>query len=382
MISKTIVCDVLVVGSGVSGVCAAVSASRKGTEVVLVEKNDFPGGTAIIAMHRYICGLHLKGVGLEVSHALNKLEPENKIIFMGKLKVLPFQTKHLEIVLRNLIKAQKKLKVFYNTTLFSLKKEKGLIISVRARRAGMILNIQPKVVIDASGEGVVIKLSRADYQLTPLRERQMQGFSVRLKGIEVKDQLLSIKVPYSLRKAAESKEILKCFRFTTFVFGSAKGEGFCKFNIPYIRGFSINKNAAIVHNYLRKALPEFKNSYIAEISSCIVEREGMRLVGEYILTRKDILASRKFYDAVVRGDWPIEFWHQKNGQQVEYLKPGRFYEIPLRVLRSKNIKNLFATGRCISATSEAIASSRVMGICIALGEAAGTAASKYARTIS
>jgi hypothetical protein len=104
--------------------------------------------------------------------------------------------------------------------------------------------------------------------------------------------------------------------------------------------------------------------------------------GMYTLKKKDLLSHKKFADAVARGNWPIEFWHQKRGQRIEYLKPGSFYDIPLRCIKSKDIKNLFATGRCISATPEALASTRATGTCISLGEGAGVVASNYAHSIS
>ena len=57
-----------------------------------------------------------------------------------------------------------------------------------------------------------------------------------------------------------------------------------------------------------------------------------------------------------------------------YPPAGGWYDIPYRCLLSVGVPNLLASGRCISATHEGMAGSRVMGSCVAIGQAAGTAA--------
>ena len=132
---------------------------------------------------------------------------------------------------------------------------------------------------------------------------------------------------------------------------------------------------------MQKVLPEFKNSQIQWLTKEVHERQGRCLWGKQILTEKDILSAKKFPHAIAKGYWPIEFWHPQKGQQIKYLKTNQFYEIPLECLKSKNIINLFATGRCISVTPMALASTRVMGTCIYLGEAAGKAAALLSQQI-
>ena len=100
-------------------------------------------------------------------------------------------------------------------------------------------------------------------------------------------------------------------------------------------------------------------------------RDGARLLGQYTLTAQDVLEARKFPDPAARSAWPVEFWDPETGPRYRYLPDGEFYEIPRRCLASERIANLFAAGGCISAETLALASVRVMGTCIALGEAAG-----------
>ena len=58
MIEKKQKCDVAIVGAGVAGVCAAIASSRKGLKTIIIERHDFPGGVAVSAMNRFICGLY------------------------------------------------------------------------------------------------------------------------------------------------------------------------------------------------------------------------------------------------------------------------------------------------------------------------------------
>jgi hypothetical protein len=103
------------------------------------------------------------------------------------------------------------------------------------------------------------------------------------------------------------------------------------------------------------------------------------VIGPYQLTREDVLSGRRFADGVVRASWPIELWEEgRLGPTYEYLEDGQAYDIPLRSLRARDVDNLFVAGRCMSATHEALGSARVIGTCLAAGEAVGIAAARQA----
>jgi hypothetical protein len=112
------------------------------------------------------------------------------------------------------------------------------------------------------------------------------------------------------------------------------------------------------------------------MSPGVVDREGPRIRGEYTLTADDVLNGRKFPDGVVKNAWPIELWDQERGPSYQYLEPGDYHEIPLRCLEVRGISNCWCAGRCISATHEALGSTRVIGTCISLGEEAGRQAAQ------
>ena len=131
-----------------------------------------------------------------------------------------------------------------------------------------------------------------------------------------------------------------------------------------------------VHRYLSTVLDSFQNSEIVEMSPHVVDREGPRLCGEYTLTSEDVLSAKRFPDGAVRNAWPIELWDRERGPSYQYLDPGDYHEIPLRSLKARDISNCWCAGRCISATREALASTRVIGTCLSLGEEAGREAAR------
>ena len=101
------------------------------------------------------------------------------------------------------------------------------------------------------------------------------------------------------------------------------------------------------------------------------------IVGRYLLTGADVLAGRKFGDAIARCAWPMEQWNVQGRTKLRYLPSGAYYDIPARALQAADLPNLFMAGKVISADVDAIASARVMGCCLATGAAAGQLAADW-----
>jgi hypothetical protein len=220
MKSRQIACDVLVVGAGISGVAAAISASRGQAKIILIEKNSFPGGIAVDCQHRYLCGLYPKNTGIaqDIILGLQKLNPKNRFIRMGKLSVFSFGPENLALILHQLMQREKNLKVFYNCTITDVARKENSIISLKAisKPLNLSLNLKPKVVIDATGNGAIIKLSKARYQLAPLTSRQLAGLTFQVRGLTAGSDLLAVKVPYYLSIAVKQKKLPAYFKFTNF----------------------------------------------------------------------------------------------------------------------------------------------------------------------
>ena len=383
-------CDVLVVGLGVAGISAAVRAAREGAHTIVVERNGVSGGVAVAGMHRFICGLYAnggdmpdrtlnRGLAAEISGRLKRLAPETRVQRMGRIYVLPFSTRDLVSTFQSLTEDEGELEVFYHTRAVSVEMERNIIASITAQNQTGEFDIIPRAVIDCSGDGIIIQLSGARYQTTPPRQLQLAGYGFRVKGLQDLDEMLPLRVPYHLTKAVNDRKMPAYLRFTTYSPGDDPDEGYCRLNIPPLgenRNEQARNDALLVHRYLSQVLDSFKNSNIAEMSPRVVDREGPRLCGEYTLTSDDILNARKFPDGAVKNAWPIELWDQEKGPSYRYLEPGNYHEIPLRCLKAQGISNCWSAGRCISATREALGSTRVIGICLSLGEEAGREAAQ------
>ena len=105
-----------------------------------------------------------------------------------------------------------------------------------------------------------------------------------------------------------------------------------------------------------------------------------RIVGKYTMTAQDVLSQRQFADVVAQACYQIDIHGPKDATfKIERLPPHTHYDIPYRCLVPQKVENLLVAGRCISATHEALGAVRVQPICMATGQAAGTAAALCAQ---
>ena len=386
---KQISCDVLVIGGGVAGTAAAVAASRCNLTTILAEKQPYLGGTGYAGMFQYICGLYLNGetcpedtlnagIAREITSLLNRASPERRITKIGQVYVLPYYPEDLQTALQRLCRAEKKLKVLNSADATEVVTLQNELKTISIDSPGGKQEINASMVIDCSGDASIADMAGANCEKASPEERQMAGFMVRLKGLKDVDEMLPVKVPYHLAQAAEKGLLPALLRFTAFSPGEADDEGFCKLSLGGSDGperdEEARKNAELMLAYLSGVLPAFKGAVIAGSSLSVLDREGSRICGEYTLTEDDVLSAHKFEDGIVKNAWPIELWDNSKGTIYKYLPRGDYYEIPFRCLTVKNLSNLLAAGRCISASHAALGSARVMGACITLGEKAGLAA--------
>ncbi len=386
---KNVPVGILVVGGGVSGTAAALASARSGVPTALMERETFLGGAGYAGLLRHICGLYLNrgpfpeetlnpGIVREVVGHLHDLSPHLVVKKIGLVYVLPYSREDLRNVFNSLCNSEPLLSVYDATTAIAVEKSGPHIGKVLAGHAGTIYNIIPEIVIDCSGSGAIAAMAGASFELAPYEQVQLAGYTIRLTGIKGNDESLAIKVPYYLNEAVRKNMLPSAVMFTTYSPGDAPDEGYCKMSLDSAEGDErerdAEKNSTLVHHYLADTLPEFRDSAIVETSLRVMEREGKRISGEYILTESDVLSASKFDDGIVRNSWPIELWDKNKGTVYKYVKAGDYYEIPFRCIKVRDIPNLLCAGRCISVSHEALGSTRVMGTCMALGEQAGLAA--------
>jgi len=126
--------------------------------------------------------------------------------------------------------------------------------------------------------------------------------------------------------------------------------------------------------FLRKYVPGFEDAHFAGLAPRIGIRETRRIMGDVVLGAEDVLQARKCRDGIAKGGHHIDVHGDGTKQLRRPIRTGGSYDIPFGCLIPRRLRNVLVAGRCLSATREAQGSARVMGTCMAMGQAVGTAA--------
>jgi hypothetical protein len=128
--------------------------------------------------------------------------------------------------------------------------------------------------------------------------------------------------------------------------------------------------------FLVDRVPGYARASLVALGTRVGVRETRRVYGDYRVTAEDVLTARAFDDQIGLCGAPIEDHHGGSGGGTtwRYLPDGQVVGIPLQALIVRDGINALVAGRCFSATHDAHASIRSMAQCMAMGQAAGTAA--------
>lgn len=360
--------DVVVVGGGASGVPAAVAAAREGARVALIEQTSRLGGTPLAGLGFPICGIFLADFAEPVL-ANEGLVREfldasgGAIERRGRVHMLRCPAEKLEQIYGKWVDAEPNLQLFTEVDDLHAHAVEDRIVSLRFQG----LDIEVGAVIDCTGRAAIAKSCGAN--VLKAEHPALGGFMLRLSNV-ISNDMLPIRVPHTLWRAVESGRLPMSARYTVFDRDLLK--------ISVGPGIDAAALAGDIFKVLKSERSEFHGSEIIETSGRMLEREGARLKGAAVLAEQDVRAGTRFADGAARGCWPMEFWDAEKGVLYSYVEGDGMYDIPLRALKSENIFNLWTAGRSISADSMALSSARVVGTCMATGEAAGRAAAKEA----
>jgi hypothetical protein len=396
--------DVVVVGGGAAGLAAAVAAGSAGARTALVERYGFLGGMATAGMVSTICGLYQgspsgspeplnEGFAETFARRLATMPGCQKPVRRGRTFVLPYTPFAFACVADELVASTPEVDVYLHAYLGAVDATRGRIDALRISTWERTVELRAAVVADTSGDGVVARQAGATTETAPLSERQLPALVFVLQHVDT--EALGAGARLALLRtvvAAERDGLLpKGASNLTLGLSSQPGEVIGKLALGGVtddlserRDFLTvaeqdgRRRVLAVTEFL-KTLPSFGRAFVSHVAAQVGVRESRRVVGRYQLTRDDVLSGRKFDDAVARASWPIELWEEgRLGATYEYLEDGQTYDIPLRSLQARDVDNLFMAGRCMSATHEALGSARVIGTCLAAGEAIGRAAARMA----
>lgn len=391
--------DIIVVGGGVAGSSAALSAAREGLNVLLIERSNSLGGTATNALvnpfmpYFYIDPetnkkqLLSKGVFEEI------LEQLREFHCLYEYHDLEFDTafneEYLKLILnRLLIKAG--VKLLFHSYLTQVQTQDGHITNITVANKSGNQTYCADYFIDATGDGDLAALSGCSFRLGRDGDGLCQPMTLcfRVGNVDVdsyinNDRAKAIKLYKEYRESGKIKNIYE--KILTFKHPS---KGVLHFNSTRI----VKKNPVDAFDltqaeieareqvfelffFMKENVPSFKDAVLLSTAVSVGVRESRMIEGEYTLTQEDILNLTKFEDSIAAGNYDIDIHNPEgSGTTHHYFKPGEYYTIPYRCITPKDTDNLIVAGRCISVTHEAQASCRIMPICFCLGQAAGTAA--------
>lgn len=407
--------DVLVVGGGPAGMMAAEAAAKdKSLKVMLIEQRGYMGGNLTIGLpilsylgpkgNQVIKGGAQKFIDrMWAKNAASEHYPcKNHMSFT---LVDPDQVKTVAWEMMDDAGVEVLLYVFVADTIVENGKVKGVIIESKAGREVILA----KTVIDCTGDGDVA--FRAGVECNKGDENggmQPPTLMFLMRGVEVqklRDAICNEPEKYDMDVMPTSQ-----FRKKKFITVGLRGriaEAQQKgYNVPVSRTILITglrddeiwvnmtrvsgvdstdpvsytqgehdarKQMYDVMAYLRDFVPGFESAWLERAAAFMGIRESRVIVGKYVMTAQDILEQKPFEDAIAVAGYPVDIHHAKGGD-CTMLFCEDAYQIPYGVLVPQTIEGLLVAGRCSAMDHEAMAATRVMSTCMALGEAAGVAA--------
>jgi len=388
--------DVAVIGGGLAGVCAALTAARAGSKVVLVQDRPVLGGNASSEVRLWILGA--------TSHMGNNNRWAREGGVIDELLVENLYRNPegnpliLDTILLELVVNEPNLTLLLNTAVHDLEKsDADTIKSVRAfcSQNSTAYEITAPVFVDASGDGIVGFLAGAAFRVgaesraefgepfAPEKEtNELLGHTIYFYSKDTGRPVKFTPPSFALH------DITKIPRWRDIQFNDTGcrlwwlewGGALDTVHDSEKIKWELWRVAYGVWNHIKNSgqFPDAETLTLEWVGTIPGKRESRRFEGDCMITQQDLVEQRRHRDAVSFGGWAIDL-HPADG--VYSAQPGcqqwhskGVYQIPYRALYSRSITNLFLAGRLISATHIAFGSTRVMATCAHNGQAVGMAA--------
>ena len=396
--------DVAVMGGGSAGLAAAISSARSGAETILIEQQSRLGGMGTNAQVHTFCGLFHPdvsrepkwlndGLPREIGEALLRQSARPKPDLAGRVYILRHDPARFASIASELCK-----------------QESNLTLSLRTRSehvthtdAGWRLNavgehtttpVVARALIDTTGDAVVARTLGDSFYLTTPPERlyrpgyiatwthivrplddadKLQLASVIVRA--VRDSILpSAAMGASFRNGSSDHDIHVSIDLEA---GAEKWNPLDPVSVSAVQAEG-KKIMTALWAHVRENHPAFSSETGLLLPDQLGVRESIRWRGDHILTAAELIACTRFDDEVALAGWPLEKRESARGPKFEYFAKAEPAGIPSRCLKNSDLPGLFFAGRCLSCDHEALASLRVMGTCLATGQAAGRMAAAYA----
>lgn len=414
--------DVVVAGGGSAGLAAAISSARLGASTALIERYGFFGGNAVSAYVGTICGLYYyqgesaefvcRGFAEEWASALEAKGAGFGPVPFRQTAVLlyvPWEYKRLG---DKLVRETPNLHPLLHATITDAYLDgsdlNGVVIGSKRGPVAVL----GKAFVDATGDADLSFHAGASVDTSPAGLRQFPSMQFLMENVDFEgarnaalaDLIQSGTTPDARAMSGSVTGMLSRLAseegqrpewnlsraggavFPTFREGEVLG-AMTRISGPSggppdmtdltdatFAEMAGRDEAEKAHRFLKTYLPGFGASFLADTPTQLGVRETRHVVGEYTLAHDDVAGAGRFEDSIGCGAWPEEMHWKGKGTEYVWLEPGAYYQMPYRMLQAKEFDNLLVAGRCVSATPEALASTRVIGSSMVQGQAAGTAA--------
>jgi hypothetical protein len=398
--------DVVVCGAGSAGLGAALAAARAGARVALVERWPFFGGNATAASLGSICGLYLRGrdgfdhlsggIAREWAQGLSASGWGVGPIPYKETAVMAYAPWGYKRLADRLVSDDERITPLLHSFISGVVRSGDAIEAVVVATKQGPRAVRGRVFIDATGDADIVYHAGCPWEMGepgrvqyPSMQFYMQNVDLP-KAMEAGLGILTEKIQeaiergtYGLTRAGGAViptmrpgEVVGAMtRVATPSGDPPDGTDVAELTAAELSGRAIAEEAA---RFLVGEMPGFASAYLQDTAVTLGVRETRHALGDHVVTFDEAVACTKHADGVAASAWPFEFHTDAAQTRWEFLPSGDWFEIPLRSLVVRDVSNLLAAGRCVSATHEALASSRVTGVCMAIGEAAGVAAATCA----
>lgn len=415
--------DILVVGSGPAGLAAAVAAARSGASVRLIDRFGFLGGNLTAGLvgpcmtsfsldgetqlvrgvfDEFVRRMEARGGAVHPSHTKGG-SPYAGFIRFGHDAVTPFDPEAAKFVAQEMMLEAGVDLLLHTWALDAVVEEEEVRGVVVANKSG-ISYLPAGAVIDATGDGDIAAFAGVEYVKGRESDGLMQPMTLFFRIGNVDDEAVERYkrehseelFPFqSIVEEATSSGRYKLPRRGVQLFKTME-PGVWRINTTRVLGLDGTDAIDLTHgevearrqvelllDFFRKELPGLANCKLIDTAATIGVRESRRIIGDYQLTLDDLVTGRKFEDVIAVAGYPVDI-HSPSSDQGPFddgiPSTANEYEIPFRSLVPAKVNGLLVTGRCISATHEALAAVRVMPPSFAMGEAAGIAAAEAVTT--
>lgn len=410
--------DVLVVGGGPAGFGAAVAAARNGAKTILIERTGVLGGMATSGLVGPFMTCYDNDVTEQVVKGIFdelclRTEAKGGAIHPSKVRgmcsynsyylgshqgVTPYLSEILAVVMDEMA-AEAGVRVLFETQLADVLLDQRRITHAVVLMKEGFAAIQAKCYIDCTGDAALAVQAGVPTWIGDKATGVCQPTTLFFEVGNIDS------AAYCAELEAK-KDILDDHRGNCYswVIRQAKEEGTWELdknelgmyeqNIPgrwkvnttrmsYVDATDTmqvsqalmegRRQVQKVLGFMREHIPGCKDAQLIQVAPELGVRESRHIVGHYELTAEDVLHHRIFEDGICTFAYALDK-HDSEGGGVTWSLVDRYYTIPYRSLLPMGCDNLLVAGRCICGSSEASASYRVMPACIAMGQAAGTAA--------